>query len=355
MTILPQLEHDLFQAAKRLRRAPDIPREPVEVDQPDTNSTTRRTRLHARFRTIATPMPLLLSVLLTLAVGAVALTALQRSHQSVPTRDASSAHSSRQHLIESLSVLRRPQAKGDLDPRLASEFSRILSTPDQLARRGMRPPAALEKRIAEWGYPELDRQLVRAINIPAWEAKVGIEPTTFRTSRSSPRRVEGLTLELWIGNSRTIPPSHEVGTGPRPTSLATLLDHGLAIADTRGGSEVNNAVVLVPDGVAAIEIGPFTPGPNASLPGVSAHTLEHVVAAIHANGRVHDNIAALQIAIPIVTSRHLPPGPRGNSPPSLFGIATTAQDTWFDASGHVMRRTTTALDLIVRVQVKRSR
>jgi hypothetical protein len=355
MTIIPQLEQDLFEAAnKHLPAATDSRPELGQGEQSGPSSGTRRARLPRRLRTITTPMPLVLSVLLTLAVAAVALTALQRHHQSSPVPGATTVHSSRQQLIQSFAVLRRPQTKGDLDPRLVPGFFRIVSRPAQLAQQGKRPPTALEKALARWGYPELDRSLVRAVNIPAWDAKLGIEPATFRPSPSSRQRVEGLTLNLWIGKSPMIPPSDDIGTGPQPTSATTVLEHGLATADTPSGSDLNDAVIVVPDGVAAIKLGPFTPGPNASLPGVNAQTLQQATAAIHATGRVHDNVAALQIPVPVVTSRHFPPALAGTAE-HLFGIGTEAQDTWFDASGHVIKRTTTQLDLIVRAQLKRAR
>jgi hypothetical protein len=124
------------------------------------------------------------------------------------------------------------------------------------------------------------------------------------------------------------------------------------------GPDVMDCVLLVPDGVASIKVGRFTKWPaHDTIAGLSNEALNAALASIHGTSAVHDNIAAFHLPIPIYTGRpqwaHWPgPGP---APRFWFpGIGATAQDTWFDARGHVVRRTTTEIDLTVRVQVPRT-
>ncbi|MGH2883673.1 MAG: hypothetical protein ACRDPA_13410, partial [Solirubrobacteraceae bacterium] len=206
------------------------------------------------------------------------------------------------------------------------------------------PPSELKRS----GYPELDRQLVRTVRIPAWTAKVLIAPTTFQPSPSSPKRSEGLDLAMWIGTTPTIPPSSLIGTGPPPASLGTLLAHGLALADVAPGKRLLDAVYVVPDGITSVQLGPFVSTPHETPPGVSKTALNAALGAIHASTTVHDNIGPLQLAMPVVTSRTATgPGPARD------GIGTKAQAVWFNSQGHVIKRTTTEVDVIVRVEPKR--
>jgi hypothetical protein len=343
MTILPQLEHDLLQAARRYLPAGDA--------QDGTRDHARRRRplstgRWAGFRrwvaTTARTVPMLLAVAVTVIIAAFALSLSHRGRQSVPATSAGGVQATRRQLIQMFGVLRRPQTKADLDPELNPSFVSFTSVPQQFARQHKRLPKGLERRIAQLGDPKLDRTLVRVVKIPGWHAKVGIETATWQPSRSSPQRSEGLDLELWIGTKPTIPPSSEDGTGPQLTSIDTIRTHGLAVADKARGQHLIDGVVLVPDGVARITVrlirvirAPVNIDPSQF--GTATAT-------------VHDNIAPFQLAIPTV----IPTGAGRNAVSGLFGTSAVAQTTWFDADGIVIKHTTTNLDVLIKVVGKKA-
>jgi hypothetical protein len=332
MTILPQLERDLFDAAKQRLPAADTPDQTRDHPRRPEPRTTRRAGARRRLAATATTVPILLAVAVTVIVAAFALTLIHHGRQPPPAKPASSVQATRQQLIQMLSVLRRPQTKADLDPEL-SPLPRLASTPQRPGRQHQRPPAGLERFLARLGYPKLDRALVRVVKIPSWDAKVGIEPATWQPSPSSPRRVEGVDLSMWIGSKSTIPPSSEIGTGPRPTSVGTLRAHGLALTNNARGKHLMDGVLLVPDGVARITLRPIRViGPPVKL---DASQFGAVTAT------VHDNIAAFQLPIPTITKRPAISG--------MFGTSAVAQTTWFDANGQVLKQTTTNLPVLIKV------
>jgi hypothetical protein len=352
MTILPQLERDLFHAAdQRLGRgAPELRQPPG----------SRASTFGAHARRAAASLPLILSAASAVAIVIVALVLLRPGHQSTENPSTPTGllgGSSRAALLRTFGVLRRAQTNADLDRGLLGLYLESLGP-----RSGTIPheryipvsgPVLARKR---GGYPKLDRRLARVVNIPAWSVKVLIAPTTFQPSPSSPRRSEGLNLALRIGTARTIPPSSLSGTGPQPASVGTVLAHGLAIADLVRGTDLMDAAVAVPDGVASIRLGPFAIARHATPFGVSTKALSAALAAVHGSATVHDNIGAFQLVIPVVTSHRTPAGPPGAQRGFvLFGMPTTAQAAWVDARGHIVKRTTTSIDLFVRVQSKRAR
>jgi hypothetical protein len=239
----------------------------------------------------------------------------------------------RHELIETLSILRRPQTKADLDTKLLPGILRFALLPAQFARRHEPLPPGLKRFLARMGDPKLDRALARVVTIPAWHAKVGIEPITYQPSRTSSQRAEGLDLNLWIGTKATIPPSSEDGTGPRPTALSTIRAHGLALADRARGTDRLDVVVLVPDGVARVTLTPIRI--IRSPVNVNPTRLGHATAP------VHENIAALQLYVPTVTDRRWIAG--------TFGTSALMRATWFNASGNVIKDTTTNLDVLIKV------
>lgn len=326
MTILPQLEQDLFEAAKeRLPAADDFKEGLGRHDRLRPASAARWPRFRRRLAATAAALPVLGSIVVTVAVVAVALIAFKHDHTSKPAATPGSASSSRQELIQTLAVLRRPQTKADLNPELLGVFSGPLGP-----HRPVPTPPGLKRQIARWGNPELDRSLVRVIRIPAWHAKLAFEPATFQPSASTPHRTEGLELELWTGLARTIPPSTDDGTGPRPTSVGVLLAHGLTLI---GGPLGRDGVVVVPDGVARVTLGPIRLiGPPAR---VDASKFGTVTAA------VRDNVAAFRMPMLTASNRRIYSG--------LFGVPAVAQAVWFDPTGKVIKRTTTDLDLIIKV------
>lgn len=328
MTILPQLEHDLFDLAEQRLPAAGA----------DTRQASRRTRLDRRGRrpglrrrlsTTARTLPVLLGTGLTLVVAALALTLARhtgRPPAAPPARPPQTAPA-RQQLIEAFGVLRRRQVREDRDADLLPGFL-------SFASRHAHLPAGLRRRLAQLGDPELDRSLVRVVAFPAWHGKVGIDPTTWRPSASSRRRSEGINLNLWVGAKPTIPPSSDEGTGPRPTSVGTLLAHGLALATNLPGGSVLYGVVLVPDGVARVTLRPIRVG--ASPVRIEPGRLGT------GDAPVRDNIGTFQLPIPTVIDRTAISG--------LFGTSAMFRATWRDSSGSVIRRTTTRIDVLIRVK-----
>ncbi|MGH2882253.1 MAG: hypothetical protein ACRDPA_06050, partial [Solirubrobacteraceae bacterium] len=293
-----------------------------------------------------------------IAIAMVALAVLHHGRPAPPSTTPSGpgGGSPRAELIRTFGVLRQTQTKADLDRELLGLY---LPTVDR--RNGTIPPGPFiplsrpAAALPRWGYPALDRQLARTVKIPAWRAKVLIAPTTFQPAPSSPDRSEGVNLALWIGTQATIPPSSLSGTGPRPTSVGTVLAHGLALADVVHGTNTMDGVIAVPDGVASVKLGPFVSLPHETPPSVGTKALNAALAAIQTSATVHDNIGAFQLPMPVVTSRRRLPHPPGAPPGfALFGIGTKAQDAWLNSHGQVIKRTTTEVDLIVRVKLKRT-
>jgi hypothetical protein len=335
MTILPQLEHDLLQAAKARLPASDQHQPRGQVRSLESQPTKRRGGLRRRTAATATVLPMLLAVAVTVIVAALALTLFHHGPQLRPAAPPVSAQTARKQLIQMLGVLRRPQTKSDLDSELTPEFVQLESIA-QASRRHKRPQPGLERRLAQWGYPKLDRSLVRVVKIPAWHAKVGIEPSTWRPTPSSSQRSEGIDLELWIGSKPTIPPSSDEGTGPPPVSVDAVRDHGVALADNVRGSNLLDGVLLVPDDVVRVTLHVIRV--IRSPVRVSPSEFGNATAA------VHDNIAAFQLSIPTAASR--------NGVSGLFGTSAVAQATWFDASGNVIKHTTTNFDVLIKVEGK---
>lgn len=340
MSILPQLEHDLFQAAKQRLPAAGLPDGAHDRRRRREPDSTGRAGIRRGLASTTKALPMLLALSVTVIVAGFALILFDHRGESPPARPASSVQASRQELIEMLGVLRRPQSHSDLDRELFGLYLTNLD-PDT----GVIPPnryipmSRPRPSLKRSGYPELDRRLARLERIPAWSAKVLIVPTTFQPSPSSSRRSEGVNLVLRIGSAATIPPSSESGTGPRPTSIDTIRAHGLALTNNVRGNDTLDGVVLVPDGVAKITLrviriikAPVTVDPNQFGT---------------ATAPVHDNIAAFQLPIPTATSRH--------AFSSLFGTAAVAQVTWYGTAGNVIKHTTTSLDVLIKVSGTKSR
>jgi hypothetical protein len=331
MTILPQLERDLFQAAKERLPASDPKHGGWDPKrQPQSVPTTRRSGLRRRTVAVATALPVLLAVAVTVTVVVLALALFHPGRHIRASSVPASAPATRQQLVQMLGVLRRPQTKSDLDPKLTPSIVRL----ELSARGSRRPQPGLKRVLAQWGYPMLDRSLVRVVRIPDWHAKVGIEPTTSRRSRSSAQRSEGVDLELWIGSQPTIPPSIDEETGAPLGSVVTVRDHGLGLTAGVRRRNLLDGVVLVPDGVARVTL----------------HVIRVLASPVRVNpsefgtatAAVHDNIAAFQLSLPTVTSREVISG--------WFDTSAVAQATWFDAGGGVIKHTTTNFPVEVKIE-----
>ena len=177
MTLLPQLEQDLFNAAEeRLRR---------DATAPHRRSSSLLASLRARLGRAAASLALVLSVAVAVAVAVIAVAVLGHGRHAGPSATASgpSGGSPRAELVRSLGVLRRPQTKADL--RGLEQLDRDIRA---LPKKGWVGPRLKDS--------ELDRPLARVVNVPVWRAKVLIAPTRSQPSPTSGQRAEGVHLAL---------------------------------------------------------------------------------------------------------------------------------------------------------------
>lgn len=329
MSILSQLERDLFRAADERLPAPADPGGTLTGHGGVPQSQFRR-----RARSAIAGLPVALAIFATVAVAVVALGAFKHGHGSVRPAGAGGATSPRAELIQAIAVLRRPQVKADLDPQFQYPYffnARIYKSLPRTA-------------LAQWGYPKADRALLRVVTVPSLQAHVLLAPTTYQPSATARQRSEG------IGIAVRSPGNYLTGSGPKPTSASSFLTHGLSVFfGAHSGSDAG--VLLVPDGIASVTLGPFRPVPLSTPGGVDSSALKAATAAIQATASVHDNLAAFKLTTPLMSSKRSVSAHRGGrSGSALLVLPTTAQATWFDANGHVIRRTTTEVHLLVSVR-----
>lgn len=322
MTILPQLEHDLGRAAdERLR---------------DTGTPVRQ-RVRSRVRVTAVRLPVALSVLVALGIAVIAISSLRHGHDAIPSaRGGSGSSPRREHtyspraeLVGTIAALRHPQSPADRSTEL-----------DQMALR-TGPPAAYvrthaqaRERLAREGYPKPDQALFRTISVPSLHALVLIAPTTYQPSTTSPRRTEGINLLV------ASPGNDGAGTGPRPSTVRSFLAHGINIFFGMSARS-NPGVMLVPDGVARVTLGPARPQRFQTPYHVSAKAVSRATATVDASAVVHDNIAAFDLEVPRIVS------PKAYS--FTPAIAATSPMTWYAADGRVIRRTTAQIYVLVDI------
>jgi hypothetical protein len=345
VTILPQLERDLFNAAeKRLR--PDAP-------APDRRSGSPASSFRPRLGRAARGLPVILSVAVAIAVAVLAVVVLGRGHQASQRTTAIGRASPRAELIQALGVLRRPQTEADR--RGLERFARELRAS---------PAGFFGPNSKRWGS-ELDRRVARVVKVPfpAWRAEVLIAPLRLQRSPISGERPEEVHLSGW-GAGTADAPTRDLVSWPPSRSVGQLLAHGLwggpvvpgmnrVGGVVRGPKDVQDGVLLVPDGVTSIKLGRFTLSQDVG--GLSTKALNVTLARMHGTGIVHDNIAAFQLAMPVYRGRPYHwTGPE--PPPRVFNtfVGATVEDTWLDASGHVVRRTTTEIVVGVLVRVARA-
>jgi hypothetical protein len=293
-----------------------------DIDHPRPQPAVRRRRHRAASLTAIAGGA---SVIIVVAVVVVAV-ALLGGHNR--TGSAPSAHPHgvappRAELIRTISVLRRPQTKVDLNPQLQFPIQVAQKNPQRI------------KALARWGDPKLDRGLLRVVTVPSLHAQVLIAPTTYQPSTTSRQRSEGITLNVHSpGNGLT-------GSGPKPTTVSRFLAHGLSVFV---GPHDNRTpgVVLVPDGVARVALGPPQPLRDQTPDRSTAKDISDAIANLHRTSVVHNNLAAFDFAIPTIA---IPQGFSG-----VFGIEATAPAIWYSASRTVIRRTTTTIDLLVRIR-----
>jgi hypothetical protein len=340
VTILPQLERDLFNAAEERLRA--------DATAPNRLSSSPASSLRARLGQAAAGLPLILSAAVAIAIAVIAVAVLGHGHQASQGTTASGPSgggSPRSELVRALGVLRRPQTKADLQG--LERLDRLISAHWQL-RMGFK----------QWGYREADRRLVRVVNVPAWRAKVLIAPIRLPPSPTSGQGREGVQLVLWWTGTTFPSPTSLIASGAQPTSVGAVLAHGLwagtvvlglnPVSGVVHGPDVQDGVLLVPDGVASVKLGRATAA--VTPPALSRKALNAALAAIQGTAAVHDNIAAFHLPIAVYTGRPPHWSHPGPTPKYWFsGIGTTVQYTWFDARGHVVRRTTAQIVLTVRI------
>jgi hypothetical protein len=314
----------------------------------DPDESTRR-RLSSgfsvsrRLRSVGGVISLAASVLVV-AVVAGALLVGAGHRRSVGT----AAGSPGQQLLGTLGILRKRATVSDR--RLMACAKSLTVHPTPLARscsRELPLPLFLWKPAsgggnraknvvaAQTGYPKLDLALLRAVELPRWGGVVTILPSTFQPAPTSSQRSEGLIATLAIRGG-------DGGSGPYPPmNVAALRAHGLSLFAPIG-NRMSRGFVIVPDGVAKVELGPFK-----LRPGEGKFSLRGI-ASVTAN--VHDNVAWLQVNTPTIIA----PSPTR----FVVGagmIQATAQMTWLDPRGTTVARTTTDVRLAVMYRGRRRR
>jgi hypothetical protein len=274
-----------------------------------------------------------------IAIGAVAL--LRGPSRSLaPSASAPSANpatTTRQQLLQTLAVLREPPNAASTRTIACVKSPPAPPSPAFRACRTSGIPGLFlllprsSPMWAQWGYPRLDPSLIRVVPVPRLHATVTLAAATWQPSSSSRQRDEG--LEATIAYSRG-----STGTGPRPTGVATVRTHGLAVSGGNATPHMRTVfgAVVVPDGVATVTLKPIRlispPAP------VDPRRFGTVTTS------VHDNIAAYRFAVPYVKDRH--------AKSLVYAVTVVARAIWTDQQGTVIARTTTQLTLWLRVRGK---
>ena len=272
------------------------------------------------------------SVVAVLAIAVLAITALGHRHPGTAT-GSPPVSSSRQELLRTLGVLRRPQTKTDL---LAARPSGELPGIFRVARirgacRGTHS-SLLPCTV------RLDKPLVRAVKIGDGYS-AAIFPAKIERSTARAQRGEGVVIALRG-------PGLYIITSMAPTSLQALRAHGLLLS-AYVASGVDRGVMLVPDGVAQITLDHFRllAPRNANLGQVPPTT-----------STVTNNVARLQITGLTERNLHLNPhalgryntqssGYRCQTTFAVYSLPATAQMTWLSPGHTPIRRTTINLQL----------
>ena len=268
-------------------------------------------------------------------VAAVAL--LSGSNRSVaPPPSSVGANAStgtRQLLLRTLGVLRRPP---DAASRLAISCVKSPPEPGSAAFRACRT-SAISLALPFPGAPRfgassgvrLDTSLIRVVPVPRSGDSVALVPATAPASPGSPRRAGGLDIFIAFHDGAASP-------GATPTSVTELRIHGVAVSGTNATPTMRSVVgaVVVPDGVATVTLQPVRlispPAPvDPRRFGTSTTS-------------VHDNIAAYRFTVPYVHD------PRQKS--LVYAVPVVARATWRNQHGTVIARTTTQLQLWLKVR-----
>jgi hypothetical protein len=290
-------------------------------------------RPHARHAgRLIVAVGMLVSVLVVVAAVAL-LNGSNRSAAPHPSpAGANASTGSRQQLLRTLGVLRRPP---DAASRLAISCVKFPPKPGSAAFRACRTSAiSLDVEPVPAGFGassgvRLDTSLIRVVPVPRSGDTVALVPATAPASPGSARRTEGLDVIIAFPDGAASP-------GPTPTSVTELRTHGLAVSGTNATPTMRSVVgaVVVPDGVTTVTLQPVRlispPAPvDPRRFGTSTTS-------------VHDNIAAYRFTVPYVHDR------RQKS--SVYAVTVVARATWHDRHGTVIAQTTTQLQLWLKVR-----
>jgi hypothetical protein len=288
MTLLPEVESALLGAVRAQQRAP-------------------RRRLLAPAITAA-----LVSLTLVVAVGALIVL---RDHQAgAPASGGNTrAPTSRQQLLDTLGVLRRPQS----GPDIKLSDLRFFTT----------GPFA--------GTPDLG--LLRTVAVPSGARITALLPIRVAATRSAPASEK---LDIVIARptrgrgAQELDPVYSYGL----STVSDLRSEGLAFVPS---GPRNVGVLVVPDGVARVLMGPSV---HLDLSGLQRRsnrglTVSDRIAPVTVT--VRDNVAGFRLG---VVTGHFPNGTRG-----LFAIPVRLQTTWFAPNGTVVARPFVSTDIFVRM------
>lgn len=262
MTLMPEFRRQLLEAAANHPRQRG--RRLVSIGLPRVGLPGMRPRL-------GTPLAATASILVVVAVGAALLT-LGGSHHSVDTpagqRDGAvpGVATARAQLLGELGVLRRGQA-AELPAHFSLPVSRL----------------------------QIDRSLVRTVKTSGY--KVTLIPVTNAVrGPSSSHRTTGLVLMVQGPNVPSGFPA--IGKGSvafaNPVSPAAIARQGTIIPMYVRGA-LNRAVVIVPDGVARVQLSRFVPDRSSR---------GRLAAIAPSSAIVHDNVAVIPLPSVTTTTLH---------------------------------------------------
>jgi hypothetical protein len=259
--------------------------------------------------------PVAVSTLLVIGVVVAAVAGLSHRHPTTPPAHSKPASPERQ-LVDLLGVLRRPQTKADLNGFLPA------------ALRVSASPACRARFVCTL---RVDRQLIRTVAVPGSPYSVGIFPVTTRPSARGPRTA-GVALTL---SGPGVAESGGPWQGSAQWGVSALRSRGLLLS-AYVSDGVDRGVVVVPDGVARVVLGPV-------------HLLDETITSRlaptpGASAAVHDNVAPFRLNDLTVKSLQLNPsrlgaffyqGSFGGCGPELtvYALPATATMNWFSADG----------------------
>lgn len=272
--------------------------------------------------------PVAVSAAVAVAVALVAIVALDRRHPSSPpahsTTSATTSPSAQPspqisppQLLDTLGVLRRPQTNVDRQAWIPGFFRTFASS----GCRAANTPLQCTLR--------LDRPLIREVAVPGSGYQVGLLPYT------GGEGIAGVAVTLHG------PGIYYLAAGP--WSDSTTFPPGLAALRSRGlmlsayvSDGIDRGVLVVPDGVARVAIGPV------HLTDLSITS--RVTPTPGAGAAVHDNVALFQLNGLSVANLRLKADRLGrffyqgsgrecHINFAIYALPATATMTWFGRGG----------------------